>query len=552
MDSTANNSILQEILDHLKKLDGRISKIETQLSEQKVDYGTEEIIEQVTEIDRTEREEELEFQIGQFWAAKVGIWVLIIGLASLLTLPFEGAPMMLPALAGFILSFVMLGFSRIKKESFEHLSGYLVGGGLVVLYISVMRLHYFGVDKTIGSLPIIVVLLLIVTALTIFTGVRRNSFNIAGLGITLGYTTAILGAAPYFIFLVISSLAVVLVYLNLKYEWNFLLFYGMFLAYLTHLIWFINNPFIGNTVTTLMEPETNLLFLLLYIIIFSFANLLDKKEKQEDIISSGLTMLNVGAGYGLIFLMTLINTPSAFSVYHLTASVVLLGIAIALWTKRKSMYSTFFYAMLGYSALSVAIVGQFAKPDFIIWLCWQSLLVVSTAVWFRSKFIILANFVIFLLIFIAYLLVGETVGSISMSFGIVALLSARILNWKKDQLELKTEQMRNAYLIAALLIIPYSLYEMIPSGLVSLSWIGAAIVYYILSLMLNNKKYRWMALATFMLTAIYVFVLGITSSETGLKIISFLVLGAVLIIVSLLYSRNRLKNKQKAETKSDQ
>lgn len=551
MDSTANNSALQEILDHLKKLDGRISKIENQLTGQPVDYEIEEIIEEVKKTEKPGRDEELEFEIGQFWAAKVGIWVLIIGLASLLTLPFEGVSSTLPPIAGFVLSFLMLGFSRIKKESFVHLSGYLVGGGFVVLYIAVMRLHYFGIEKSISSLPIIIALLLIVSGITITTGIRRNSFNISGLGITLGYVTAIVGATPYFIFIVISILAATLVYLNLKYEWNFLLFYGMFLAYLTHLIWFINNPFIGNTVVTLMEPQSNLLFILLYVVIFSFANLLDRKDKNEDIITSGFTLLNVGAGYGLLFLMTLITTPAAFSVYHLTASVVLMGIAIAFWTKRKNMYSTFFYAMVGYSALSVAIIGQFEKPDFIIWLCWQSLLVVSTAVWFRSKYIILANFVIFLLIFLAYLLVGETIGGISISFGMVALLSARILNWQKDRLELKTEQMRNAYLLSALLIIPYSLYEMIPSGLVSLSWIGVSIIYYILSLLLHNKKYRWMALATFMLTAIYVFVLGITSTETSLKIISFLVLGAVLIIVSLLYSRNRLKNKQKAEVKNE-
>ena len=551
MESSNDNSALQEILEHLKKLDGRISKIESRLSREEFDHETEEIIEEAEKIDSSEREEELEFQIGQFWAAKVGIWVLIIGFASLLTLPFEDLPTGLPAIAGFVLSFIMLGLSRFKKETFEHLSGYLVGGGLVVLFIAVMRLHYFGIEKSINSLPIVIALLLIVTVLTITIGIRRNSFNIAGVGITLGYAIAVLSGSPYFIFTIIALSALVLVYLKLKYEWNFLLFYGMFLAYLTHLIWFINNPFIGNTIETLKEPGSNFIFLLLYILIFSLANLLDKKDKEEDIISSGFTILNCSAGFGLLFLESVITSPVAFSVYHLLASVILLGIAIAFWTKRKSMYSTFFYAMLGYSALSIAIIGQFAKPDFIIWLCWQSLLVVSTAVWFRSKFIILANFVIFLLIFLAYLLVGETVGSISMSFGIVALLSARILNWQKDRLELKTEQMRNAYLLSALLIIPYSLYEMIPSGLVSLSWIGAAVVYYILSLLLHNKKYRWMALATFMLTVIYVFVLGVTSAETSLKIISFLVLGAVLIIVSLLYSRNRLKNKQKAEIKKE-
>jgi hypothetical protein len=202
--------------------------------------------------------------------------------------------------------------------------------------------------------------------------------------------------------------------------------------------------------------------------------------------------------------------------------------------------------MFGYVALSIAIIGQFEKPDYFIWLCWQSLFVVSTAVWFRSKFIIVANFMIYLMMFFGYLIVGESAGGISLSFGIVALISARILNWKKDQLELKTEQMRNAYLLSALFIIPYALYQMFPAGYVSLSWIAIAIVYYLLSIILKNVKYRWMALATYFLTVVYVFIFGITSAETLLKIMSFVVLGVSLIIVSLIYTRK--KGREKAET----
>ena len=50
-----------------------------------------------------------------------------------------------------------------------------------------------------------------------------------------------------------------------------------------------------------------------------------------------------------------------------------------------------------------------------------------------------------------------------------------------------------------------------------------------------------MSLATFLLTVGYVFVLGITSEETVNKILSFLVLGAALIILSIIYTRNRNK-----------
>ena len=198
--------------------------------------------------------------------------------------------------------------------------------------------------------------------------------------------------------------------------------------------------------------------------------------------------------------------------------------------------------MTGYTALSVAIIAGFKTPDFFIWLCWQSLLVVSTAVWFRSKFIVVTNFIIYTIIFVAYLFLAGTVSITSISFGVVALLSARILKWQQQRLELKTEMMRNAYLVAAFFIIPYALYNTLPKEFVSLSWLCVAIVYYIISLILENMKYRWMALLTFLATALYLLITGITKLEPVFYIISFLVLGVVLLAVSFIYARAKIKS----------
>ena len=231
-------------------------------------------------------------------------------------------------------------------------------------------------------------------------------------------------------------------------------------------------------------------------------------------------------------------------IYNIAASILFLVISVLYWVHEQSRYSTFIFAILGYLALSVAIIVEFKTPGSFILLCWQSLLVVSTAIWFRSKYIILANFIIYLIIFFTYLLLEGKVHFVSLSFGIVALLSARILNWKKDRLELKTDQMRNAYLLSALFIIPYALYFAMPDSLISVSWIGVAILYYLLSLALKNKKYRWMALLTLLLTIGYVFVIGITSSDPTYKIVSFILLGAVLISVSLIYTKYKKSIKQ--------
>jgi len=130
---------------------------------------------------------------------------------------------------------------------------------------------------------------------------------------------------------------------------------------------------------------------------------------------------------------------------------------------------------------------------------------------------------------------------VSLSFGIVALLSARILNWQKDRLELKTEMMRNAYLASALFIIPYALYHSVPPGYVSISWLSVALLYYLMSRYLSNRKYRWMALLTTALTIVYVIFVDLVGVDPTIRIISFLVLGTALLTISMVYSRRRLK-----------
>jgi hypothetical protein len=151
----------------------------------------------------------------------------------------------------------------------------------------------------------------------------------------------------------------------------------------------------------------------------------------------------------------------------------------------------------------------------------------------------------------SYLIFAGEIGISSLSFGIVALLSARIMNWQKGRLELKTEMMRNLYLFCAFFTIPYSLYFNVPKGYISLSWIGVALFYYLISIALKNKKYRWMALSTIVLTVIYILIIGIAQLEPVFRIVSFIIIGLVLLITSIIYTRIRTGNENKNPEKTD-
>ena len=227
----------------------------------------------------------------------------------------------------------------------------------------------------------------------------------------------------------------------------------------------------------------------------------------------------------------------------MAASAVFLALAVTFWMTEHSRFSTFLYAMFGYMALSVALMKAFSPPGLFVWLSLQSLLVLSTAIWFRSRFIVVANFFIFLAIILGYLLVTEGENGMSLGFGVVALVSARILNWQQNRLELKTEMMRNAYLTSAFIAFPYALYFLMPSGYVVIAWVGVALFYYLMSALIKKQKYRWMGHLTLGISVLYVMVIGIIQLEQTYRIFSFLLLGIVLLVVSLIFTRARARRK---------
>jgi hypothetical protein len=381
--------------------------------------------------------------------------------------------------------------------------------------------------------------------ISLLVSAYRNSPYLCSLGLGLGFLTALVGETPNFLFIVLSLLSISVVYFKFKYEWSYVLFFGIVLTYITHFIWFLNNPVLGNRMELVSSPESNLLFILVYSGIFAFGNLLRDKNIPENNSVIMNSLFNSLGCYGLYLFISATKFQTHFVLLHLLISIIFLFFAIGFWLREKSKFSTFFYSIAGYLALSFAIISRYEIPHVFIWLSWQSILVISTAIWFRSKFIVVANFFILSTIFIVYLVAASEYSLVGLNFGIVALVSARIMNWQKHRLELTTELMRNSYLVIAFLIVPYALYFLIPSGYISLSWIALTLFYYSLSLLLKNIKYRWMALGTLVLTITYLIIIGMTKLDPVYRIVSFLVLGTVLIITSLLYTRLRDKNNKK-------
>ncbi|MHB8906206.1 MAG: DUF2339 domain-containing protein, partial [Melioribacteraceae bacterium] len=424
MDSSSEQEVNNQLVPYLKNLEARISRIEEKLNLE--NFSSEDIFEFPSLMPQniSERADSLETQIGQFWFAKVGIVILAIGIIFLMTFPYQNLPSFFPSLVGFILAGILFLLSNYWKKSLQFISQYIFGGGLLLLYFSTLRLRFFSVNPAVESNLIELLFLISISVIHLSVSYRRRSTYLTAFGITLLSISILIGNNAWLIFFTLILISGLSVYLKQKRNWNSYYTYAILLVYFIHFIWFIGNPIAGNKIVLQSSPLFNVYFLLIYALIFAYGNLSGERGERESVITILNTIINSLLCFLLLLIITLAKFSDTAAISELIGSLVFLFLSAIYYEKRKSKYSTFFYAILGYTALSVAIVNSFPKPDYFVWLSWQSIIVVATALWFRSKIIIVANFIMYLIIFFSYLVLEEKIGVTALSFGIVALISA--------------------------------------------------------------------------------------------------------------------------------
>lgn len=539
MQEPRNPVDLASIAETLLSLERRIARLESEtgiIPERKPSGSEPEVRKS-----RAVQSEDIEFEIGFHWFARFGIVALALGMAFLLTFPYEHFPPAAPALLGYGLVAALVAIGYAMRRSYELVSRYLLGGGLVLLYFTTLRMYFFSIQPVLDrhSLPACVPLIA-VSIIAASIALRRESVYLLNFALAMCALTVLVVGNDFIVLSGILAIACFSAYLHIRFGRPVFLLSGAVLTFLAFWLWAVNNPIIGNPLQFITTPSWGLFVLHGYLMIFAAGTFLARRN-GEPWVTVLTTVVFCSLYYGILALLALSSFQVLFVLHHILAAVLFLTFAVIFWLSERSAYLTFIYAMAGYFALTALILKSIPMPDAFIWLSMQSLLVLSTAIWFRSRFIVVANIFLYFLILFAYVIIVEKVNAIGISFGFVALLSARIMNWQQRRLELKTELMRNAYLTAAFLAFPYMLFRIVPAKYVGLSWMGVAILYYLLNMLIQNQKYRWMGHLTLLLSVLYMLVVGITAMEPVYRIVSFLILGVMLLGASLIFTRQRAK-----------
>jgi len=327
------------------------------------------------------------------------------------------------------------------------------------------------------------------------------------------------------------------VYLATRRNWWNLQTAVIPLAYIAYLLWLLGNPIAGHPLGSVSDHQNSLIYVFLYAAVFTWPMLSFSSESATDPRSIALVLFN---SLGFSFASTafvLVHFPERFAGIFLAIACFALLSSMVLWRRTHQQFAPSVYAGFGYVALSIALFGYAGVPTAFLWLALESLLVVSMSLWFRSKILIVANSFMFLAILLVYIASSPSVTGVNFSFAFVALLSARIMNWQRERLTLRTDKLRNVYLAVAFIFMLLALSGAVPSQFVTLSWTAAAACYFLISLLLKNIKYRWMAILTMLVTVIYLLFVDLARLDLLYRVFAFLFLGLIAIGISLFYAR---------------
>jgi hypothetical protein len=397
------------LAEKLRELEARLSRIEERLDiiPPPSDQSPAASGEPAPAAPAVRDEDELEFEVGQNWFAKVGIVVIALGIVFLLTFPYTGLPAAAPGLFGYALAGGLFLIAHVWRDAFDIVSRYLRGSGMLLLFFTTLRLFFWGTEPALSMTSATgPPLVLGVLAVNLVIALRRKSPYLVSLALATGFASAIAVATPVFLLLLTGLLCGLAVYARLKYEWPGVLLFSTMVSLFVYGVWMVNNPFHGNAI--LVQATVPGLYALLgYAVILASGTLLRADSERENAWTVTCSFLAGTGSFGLFLLHIQLSAEPAGGVPATIASLVFLGIAIAFWVRERSRLSTFIYAILGYTALSVSIIQSFAVPGVFVWLSVQSILVVGTAVWFRSRFIVVTNFIIYLMVVVGYIVVSQ-------------------------------------------------------------------------------------------------------------------------------------------------
>ncbi|HEY6972181.1 MAG TPA: DUF2339 domain-containing protein, partial [Candidatus Angelobacter sp.] len=178
-------------------------------------------------------------EIGTKWLPKVGITILVLGVALYTASKWEHVPDWARILIFYLLGAGMLalGIFFERKDKYKILGRVLIGGGWAISFFTTYAMRHVETAQVIQSDVLDLFLMLAVAAAMVWHTLRYNSQLVTGASFLLGFVAVSISHETAFSMSAGAILALGLTVLVVKRQWFELEVFGIIASYANHLYW---------------------------------------------------------------------------------------------------------------------------------------------------------------------------------------------------------------------------------------------------------------------------------------------------------------------------
>jgi uncharacterized membrane protein len=250
--------------------------------------------------DRFKSSHDVEEMLGTNWLNKLGIVILVLGVAFFLAYQLKTLGPAGKVLVGFVTAGVMLGagiwFDR--KERYRILARAGIGGGWALLFFTTYAMYHVPAAQVLRSQAADLVLMLAVAASMVVHTLRYRSQVVTGLAFLLAFLTVTISHSNVYSLSAGAVLAAGLVVIVGRMQWFELEVFGILASYLNHYLWL--RPIIEPMIAPMHgkrhpfpEFAASAGILALYWLIFRMSYVFRRpRDERQEHISTAAALLN--------------------------------------------------------------------------------------------------------------------------------------------------------------------------------------------------------------------------------------------------------------------
>jgi len=189
--------------------------------------------------DRVKSSLDIEEMLGTNWLNKLGIVILVLGVAFFLAYQLKTLGPAGKVLVGFVTAGVMLaaGIWFDRKERYRILARAGIGGGWALLFFTTYAMYHVPAAQVLLSQSLDLVLMLAVAVAMVAHTLRYRSQVVTGLAFLLAFGTVTISHSNVYSLSAGAVLAAGLVVIVGRMQWFELEVFGILASYLNHYLW---------------------------------------------------------------------------------------------------------------------------------------------------------------------------------------------------------------------------------------------------------------------------------------------------------------------------